>query len=197
MQSLDQLNKNELRKLHREPTDYVLNAHSPCLDEVTQRFITMSSMLLIASINQNGDIDISPRGGPSGFVTILDKKHIAFLSQMGNNKLMTLSNVLENNRVGLMFIVPGATEIIRMYGNATVTSDQDFILSLGGNLKRNMTAVCIEITKVFPHCSTALNRSGFWNEESWLDKNEHNIPSLQEMAEGLITCREDIEKKQV
>ncbi|MFT7526110.1 MAG: putative pyridoxine 5'-phosphate oxidase superfamily flavin-nucleotide-binding protein [Arenicella sp.] len=154
-------------------------------------------MLLIASINPDGDIDISPRGGPPGFVTVLDKHHIAFVSEMGNNKILTLSSVQENGRVGLMFIVPGVTDILRLYGHAAVTHEEQFILSLGGNLKRNKTAIRIEITKVFPHCSTALNRSGFWKKEMWPDKNKYKIPNLKDMAEGLAACRENIDEKEV
>lgn len=197
MKPLAPLNTKELQKLHQKPRDYVLNAHAPCLDKTAQQFIAASSMLLIASINQDGDIDISPRGGPPGFVTILDNNHIAFVSEMGNNKLLTLSNVQKSSRIGLMFIVPGVTDILRLYGYATATHDEDFILSLGGNLKRNKTAVRIEITKVFPHCSTALNRAGFWKQEMWPDKNEYKIPTLKEMAEGLAGCREDIEENDV
>jgi predicted pyridoxine 5'-phosphate oxidase superfamily flavin-nucleotide-binding protein len=88
-------------------------------------------MLLIASINPDGDIDISPRGGPPGFVTVLDKHHIAFVSEMGNNKILTLSNVQENSRLSLMFIVPGVTDILTLYGHTTVTHEEQFILSLG------------------------------------------------------------------
>ena len=197
MKPLALLNTNDLQELHQKPKDYVLNAHAPCLDKTAQHYIAASSMLLIASINQDGDIDISPRGGAPGFVTVLDKHHIAFVSEMGNNKLLTLSNVQENSRLGLMFIVPGVTDILRLYGHATVTHDEQFILSLGGNLKRNKTAVRIEISKVFPHCSTALNRSGFWKKEMWPDKDKYKIPNLKEMAEGLAACCENIEEKEV
>ena len=92
-----------------------------------------------------------------------------------------------------MFLVPGISDVVRAYGNAISTSDEEFIESIGGNLKRNKTAVKIEITKVFPHCSTALNLAGLWREEKWPDKNALNIPAVNEMAEALAIHRLKLE----
>jgi uncharacterized protein len=189
MNETDALSKTDLRKLYPEPKELVRNAHAPGLDETCQRFIKATSLLLLSSTNSGGYLDITPRGGPPGFVTVLDDKNIAFLNEMGNNKILTLSNLSENKQVGLMFIVPGQVEIVRAYGNAIASSDEDFILSLGGNLKRNKTAIQIEIIKVFPHCSTAINRAGLWKQEEWPDKEAFNIPGIMEMAEGLATYR--------
>ena len=108
---------------------------------------------------------------------------------MGNNKVHTLFNLSENNKVGIMFIIPGVTDIVRAYGTAVASSDEGFIESIGGNLKRNKTAIQIEIVKVFPHCSTALNRSSLWQQEKWPDTDVLNIPDVREMAEALTTHR--------
>jgi predicted pyridoxine 5'-phosphate oxidase superfamily flavin-nucleotide-binding protein len=183
------IGKTDIRKLYPEPGDLVRNAHAPCLEETTERFIRASTLLLFSSTNNDGYIDITPRGGPSGFIKVVDNKNIAFLNEMGNNKQHTLFNLTENKRVGMMFLVPGVSDIVRAYGDAVATSDEEFISSIGGNLKRNKTAIQIEITRVFPHCSTAINRAGLWHEEKWPDKDDLNIPDVGEMAEALAIYR--------
>ena len=193
MKETGPLSKTDLRKLYPDPKEVVRNAYAPGLDETSQRFIKATSLLLLSSTNSEGYIDITPRGGPPGFITVRDNRHIAFLNEMGNNKILTLSNLSENQQVGLMFVVPGQVEIVRAYGNAIASSDEGFIRSLGGDLKRNKTAIQIEIIKVFPHCSTAINRAGLWKQDEWPDKEAFNIPGLMEMAEGLATYRLQLE----
>jgi len=187
------IDTNDIRKLYPEPKDLVRNAHAPCLDDTTERFIKASTFLLLSSTTSDGYIDITPRGGPSGFIKVVDNKNIAFLNEMGNNKVHTLFNLTENKGVGMMFLVPGVSDIVRAYGNAVATSDEGFISSIGGNLKRNKTAIQIEITRVFPHCSTAINRAGLWSEEKWPDKETLNIPDVGEMAEALAIHRLSLE----
>jgi uncharacterized protein len=190
MKSID---SKDIRKLYPEPRDLPRNAHAPCLEETTERFIRASTLLLFSSTNSDGYIDITPRGGPSGFIKIVDNKNIAFLNEMGNNKQHTLFNLAENMQVGMMFLVPGISDVVRAYGNAISTSDEEFIKSIGGNLKRNKTAIQIKITKVFPHCSTALNRSALWEKEKWPDKDDLNIPDVEEMAVALAAYRLNLE----
>ncbi len=189
MSNKGSISKSDIRKLYPEPKELVRDAHAPGFDDSTQRFIKASSLLLLSSTNAGGDIDITPRGGPPGFISIVESNKIAFLNEMGNNKVLTLSNLAENAKVGLMFLIPGVAEIVRAYGIAVAVSDQEYIESLGGNPKRNKTAIQIEISKVFPHCSTAMNRSGIWQKEKWPDRDEFSIPGLMEMAEGLAAYR--------
>jgi PPOX class probable FMN-dependent enzyme len=188
------IDKSDIRKLYPEPKEMVRNAHAPCLEATTEKFIKACTLLLLSSTNSDGYIDITPRGGPPGFITIVDNKNIAFLNEMGNNKVHTLFNLIENRQVGIMFLVPGTSDIVRAYGNAVATSDEKFIESIGGNLKRNKTVVQIEIIKVFPHCSTAINRSGLWKKDKWPDKDIFNIPDVSEMAEALAIHRLNLEQ---
>lgn len=191
MKSID---TKEIRKLYPEPKDLVRNAHAPCLEETTERFIGASTLLLLSSTNSDGYIDITPRGGPSGFIKVVDNKNIAFLNEMGNNKVHTLFNLSEKSKVGMMFLIPGITDIVRAHGIAVATNDKKFIESIGGNLKRNKTAIKIKIVKVFPHCSTAINRSAFWQKEKWPDKDVLKIPDVGEMAEALAVYRLSLEQ---
>ncbi len=195
MTIMKSINSKDIRKLYPEPRDLPRNAHAPCLEETTERFIRASTLLLFSSTNSDGYIDVTPRGGPSGFIKIVDNKNIAFLNEMGNNKQHTLFNLEENMQVGMMFLVPGISDVVRVYGNAISTSDEEFIKSIGGNLKRNKTAIQIEIIKVFPHCSTAFNRSALWEKEKWPDKDIFNVPSVNEMAEALAIHRLSLENK--
>ena len=182
-----------IREIHSEPSELAREAHAPSLEDTTERFIKASTMVLFATTNSDGYLDITPRGGPSGFVKVVDSKNIAFLNEMGNNKVHTLHNLSENSKVGMMFLVPGSTDLVRAHGVAVSTSDETFIESIGGNPKRHKTAIQIEIVKVFPHCSAALNRSVFWQQEKWPDKEALNVPDVGDMARALAIHRLQME----
>ncbi len=187
------MSQTTYRSLYGEPADYVVNAHAPCLEETTKQFIRASTFIVLSSLNEAGYIDMSPRGGQPGFIQVLDDKHIAFLDEMGNKKLHTISNLEQRNQVGMLFMIPGVKEVLRAYGVACAIHDEATILQMGGNLKRNKSFIRIRIEKIFPHCSTALTKASLWDSNGWPKTLAKEIPSVQELGASIAKARRLLE----
>lgn len=185
-QSLD---KETFRPLYGEPADYVVEAHAPFLEETCKTFLRACTFMVLSSTNEEGYIDMSPRGGAPGFIHVLDEKHIAFLDEMGNKKLHTLSNLAERGKVGMLFMVPGVKEVLRAYGVACAIHDEEIIVKMGGNPKRNKSFIRIRIERIFPHCSTALTKAGLWNTDSWPTELAKEIPNIRGLGAGIANAR--------
>ena len=183
------MNKTELRQLFGEPKELVREAHAPILDATAMRFIGTCRFLLISTINEDGYIDISPRGGDEGFIKIVDDKTIEFLDIPGNRKILTFSNLVNNDKVGLLFIVAGNSELLRVYGRAELITDENEILDCGGRVDRNKVLVRIHVNKVFPHCGNAMSKANFWDAETWGTSADADFPTLKEMAIGMAAAR--------
>ena len=184
------IREQQLRALYGEPRDLVREAWAPELEATTRAFIQASPFMVLSSVNAEGFIDTSPRGGPPGFVQVVDNRHLRFLDQPGNRKIHTLTNLLEQSKVGLCFFIPGIKEVLRAHGVATVSDDPEVIAAMGGNPDRNKLSITIALTRVFPHCSNALNMAGPWDPDSWRKGRDGDIPTLIQMAQILAAARE-------
>jgi len=180
----------QLQNLYGKPRELVVEAWATQLEETATRFIEHAPLMLLSSVNEAGFADITPRGGAPGFISIVDEKHIAFLDQPGNKKLHTLHNLLNNPRVGLLFMIPGVKEMLRVYGLASLSHDPKEIEAMGGAPDTNKTLVSIQIEKVFPHCSKALDFAALWDSTTWIDASEAGLSSVVEMAQGMAASRE-------
>lgn len=187
------ISKEEYRPLYGEPADYVVEAHAPFLEETSQRFISACTLMLLPSQNEDGFIDMSPRGGDPGFIQIVDDRHIVFLDQPGNKKLHTIGNLAERTKVGLLFMIPGVTEVLRAYGTACAVHDEPAILAMGGNPKHNKCYIRIRIEKIFPHCSKALNNANLWQPDNWPTQLAEQIPDVRGLGASIRQAREDSE----
>ena len=182
---------DELRALYGEPRDLVREAWAPRLDDASRRWLMSSTMVLIASVNGEGDIDITPRGGEPGFIHIQEDNKILILDQTGNNKIHTLRNLVSNPSVGMMFVIPGLGEVLRAYGAASVSTAADLIQVMGGTADKNKTVLSIHLRRIFPHCSKAFARAGMWDNRSWVDRAGSGVPGLSELAKGMAATRLD------
>jgi PPOX class probable FMN-dependent enzyme len=183
----DHIGDKELRALYGYPREFVTNAHAQHLEASTIQFIQHSSFFILSSVNQDGDVDISPKGGSPGFVRVVDKTHLTFLDRPGNRKLHTVENLSTNAHVGLMFMVPGVGDFLRLYGQAYATHDTKLISEMGGKPDENKLVIHIEIRKVFPHCPAAARISALWGEHANVS---NNVPGVTQMAESLAASRE-------
>jgi PPOX class probable FMN-dependent enzyme len=181
--------ENDLRELYGEPRDIVREAWAPRLDGASRHWVSAASLLLISSINEDGDTDITPRGGEPGFIHIRDDENIAILDEKGNNKIHTLRNLVSNHTVGMMFVIPGVGDVLRAYGTAKVSTSEELIHSLGGSSDKNRSVITIRLHRVFPHCSKAFARAGMWNNERWVDTKEFGVPGLIELAKKMAATR--------
>ncbi len=150
------------------------------LDEMARALIAASPMLLLASTAADGRCDASPRGGPPGFVTVLDDEHLAIPDATGNRRLDSLTNIIDSGRVGLLFLIPGRTTTLRVNGRAHVTADPDCLARLSPVGKPPVTAIVVGVEEVYAHCPKAFVRSRLWQPDSWPDAQ--SLPSSAEVT---------------
>jgi PPOX class probable FMN-dependent enzyme len=150
-----------------------------CMDTLgphAQAFIKRSPFLCIGTQNMDGKADVSPRGDPAGFVKILDERTLAIPDRPGNNRLDSLVNILANPCIGLLFIIPGFDDTLRVNGRATLVTEPELLASMSVNGRAPKVAIVVEVSEVFIHCAKALRRSHLWNPEHFQDRSE--MPSL-------------------
>jgi uncharacterized protein len=148
----------------------------PTLHRHHRAFIALSPFLVIASADRDGLPDISPRGDLPGFAAVLDERTIVIPDRPGNKKLLTLTNVLENPAISLIFFVPGRTESLRVNGRAQITTSAELLLPLAAYGKPPQSALVITVELAWLHCGRALIRSRLWQPDSYPANNA--LPSL-------------------
>lgn len=146
------------------------------IDKHARGFIERSPFLCIGTQNPDGKADVSPRGDPPGFVKILDDRTLAIPDRPGNNRLDTQANIIANPNVGIIFIVPGFDETLRVNGHATLVNDPELLTAMSINDRIPTLAIVVKVSEVFLHCAKALRRSHLWNPDRFQDRKE--MPSL-------------------
>lgn len=144
-----------------------------------EEFIRRSPFLCLGTQDLAGKADVSPRGDPPGFVRILDRETLAIPDRPGNNRLDSLSNILANPTVGLLFIIPGFDETLRVNGKASLTTDPVILSGMTVNGRVPTLAIVVKITEVFLHCAKAFRRSHLWDPAQHQDRG--SMPSLIKM----------------
>lgn len=131
-------------------------------------------------MDADGRCDVTPRGGPSGFATVLDEEHLAFPDATGNNRLDMLANVVATGHAGVLFLILGRDRTLRVNGRACVTAASDILDRLDPVGKPPRTALVVRAEEVYTHCPKALIRSRVWDTATWLDPAE--LPSPAEVS---------------
>ena len=157
-----------LRRVYELPGDAAVRKQMTELTEPARRLIGCSSLVLVASVDARGNCDVSPRGGPAGFVAVLDARTVAVPDATGNRRLDTLQNIIATGRAGLLFVVPGRATTLRLNGRACVSTRPALLAQLTAVGKPPASALVLGIEEVYPHCPKALLRSGAWKPEQWL-----------------------------
>ena len=150
------------------------------LDKHAQEFIRRAPFLCLGTQSPDGKADVSPRGDPIGFVRILDQQTLAIPDRPGNNRLDSLSNIVANPNVGLLFIIPGFDDTLRVNGRATLSTDPEILQSLSVEGRTPKLAIVVEIAEVFMHCAKAFRRSQLWDPGHFQDRSE--MPSLAKIV---------------
>jgi PPOX class probable FMN-dependent enzyme len=125
--------------------------------------------VLIGTDGADGGLDVSPRGGPPGFVRVLDQRHLAIPDLNGNNLIDSLRAIVASGRAALLVVIPGKDETLRVNGAAWVTTDATVLDLWAGELRRPTTAIVIRTDEVFMHCAKAFRRGLVWEPSSWDD----------------------------
>ena len=168
--------EQELRSLFPATHDLAAKKSLPRLDRHAIEFIARSPFLCIGTQSADGRADVSPRGDPRGFVKVLDDKTLLIPDRPGNNRLDTQSNILANPSVGLIFMVPGFDDTLRVNGRAVITRDPDLLALLAVKDRLPLTAIAVHVEEVFLHCAKAFRRSKLWDPAERQDRRE--MPSL-------------------
>jgi PPOX class probable FMN-dependent enzyme len=142
------------------------------LDDLCRQFIARSPFCLIATADPEGVVDISPKGDPPGFVTVLDDKLLAIPDRPGNRRLDSYHNLLKDSHVGLIFLIPGKGETLRVSGEARIVKDAALLQRMQVEGKVPGMALVVHVTRAFMHCPKAMIRSKIWQPECWKDAED-------------------------
>ena len=163
---------DQLRDVMGFPAERVQRKVITSLDKHCRKYISLSPFLLIATADKNGNMDVSPKGDPPGFVQVLDDKTLAIPDRPGNKRADGFINIIENPRVGLFFLLPGYRETLRVAGSARIVRDEALRDSLAVNGKSPALALAVDVEEAFFHCAKCVIRSGLWQKEQWPDISE-------------------------
>ena len=157
----------QLAELYHAPSQLVQAKVRSGIDAGSARFISTAPFLLIGTTGADGRNDVSPRGGPSGFVKVLDDNYVAIPDLNGNNLIDTIRGIVETGRAGVIFVVPGQDETLRLNGQACVTTDGSILDRWNDELRRPKSAIVVRADQVFVHCAKAFRRSHLWDPTTW------------------------------
>ena len=160
----------QLRDLIGAPTELVCSKVTDRLNPLTRQYIERSPFMCIATSDAAGTCDLSPRGDPAGFVQILDPQTLLLPERPGNRIADTLTNILANPQVGLLFLVPGATETFRVNGRASLTTDPDLLSPCAVEGKVPRLGILVDIEEAYTQCSKAILRSHLWDSDRFIDQ---------------------------
>ncbi len=171
--------ESELRALHSAPTERAVRKELDRLDRHCRRFIALSPFLVMATADGDGRLDATPRGGDPGFVEVADDRTLLLPDRPGNNRLDSLANLTERPDVGLLFMIPGVDETLRVNGAAELRTDPDLVQRF--QVGRRPPAIVLQITvrQAYLHCAKALMRSRLWDPAARIDRAE--LPTMGEM----------------
>ncbi|MFI5527414.1 MSMEG_1061 family FMN-dependent PPOX-type flavoprotein [Kitasatospora sp. NPDC051853] len=175
---------DQLRELYEHPGPNAYRKQVDRLNETSRELIACASLVMLASTGADGSCDVTPRGGPAGFVSVLDEHTLAIPDATGNKRLDSLHNIVETGRVGLLFVVPGRDATLRVNGRALVTADPELLGRLTAVGKPPRSAVVVRVEEVYGHCPKAFLRGSAWKPEQWLARDR--VPSSARVTQANI-----------
>jgi PPOX class probable FMN-dependent enzyme len=168
-----------LRGLYQPPMELALLKQLDHLDPHCRNFVAHSPFCVLASTRPGKGTDVSPRGDAPGFVRVLDDHTIAIPDRPGNNRLDTMSNIVADAEVGLLFFIPGIDETLRINGTARLSRERELMAAAAVNGREPRLVIIVTVREAFLHCGKALKRSKLWHEDYRIDKR--HFPSLGRM----------------
>lgn len=158
---------HHLREMLGAPMQLVIDKVKQQLTEPDVDLLARSPICFMSTADRDGNCDVSPRGDAPGFVHVVDAGTVALPDRPGNRRVDNFHNILQNPHVGLIHLVPGSPEILRINGRARLLTDAPFFDLMAVNGRRPQFAVLVEIDEVFRHCPKSLHRAGIWQPETW------------------------------
>lgn len=174
--------EEQLRDLMGQASEGSIKKETTYLTDECVAYIERSPFMLLATSSKDGRCDVSPKGDPNGFVRVLDDRHLVIPDRPGNKRFDGLRNLLENPQIGLIFLVPGRHETLRVNGRAYITNDPELLDTMPVQGKRPWFAIGVEVEECFLHCGKAFLRSKLWEPEAWPDLA--TVPSGGQLLSG-------------
>ncbi|WP_151736088.1 pyridoxamine 5'-phosphate oxidase family protein ['Paenibacillus yunnanensis' Narsing Rao et al. 2020] len=181
--------EDELRALIGYPGSLVQNKVVNRLDEHCRQFIAQSPLAFLSTADAAGRCDVSPRGDHPGFVQVMDGEVLVIPERRGNKRIDSLRNIVSNPQIGLLFLVPGLKETLRINGRAYVTRDQELLAGMAVQNQIPVVGIVVQVEECFLHCGKAMLRSRLWEPGTW--PSAEQLPSAARMlaqharAEGM------------
>jgi PPOX class probable FMN-dependent enzyme len=183
--------EDRLRQIIGGPSDLVASKVADRLNDLTRQFVERSPFVCVATSRPDGGLDISPRGDPAGFVQILDHRRLLLPERPGNRLANTLTNLLADPRIALLFLIPGVGDTFRVNGRAAVVEDAGLLASSAVEGRVPKLGILVTIEEAFTHCPKALIRSDLWNPERHVDRSE--LPSSGAILRAVADDDLDVE----
>jgi PPOX class probable FMN-dependent enzyme len=183
------INKDDLGSHYGKPSERAVLKQLDHIDKHCRAFIELSPFLVIGTMGSDGLGDVSPRGDAPGFVLVKDENTIFIPDRLGNNRTDTLSNIIDNKGLGVLFLVPGMNETLRVNGLGTIILDEEILEGLSAQGKAPRSALKIEVKEAYLQCAKALIRSKLWEDDYKIERQ--NFPSLGEIITDQIGLGDD------
>ncbi|MEM7543647.1 MAG: pyridoxamine 5'-phosphate oxidase family protein [Pseudomonadota bacterium] len=168
--------EENLREIIGQPMDLAVKKAIDHLDKHCQAYIERSPFVCVGTSSPDGACDVSPRGDAPGFVQIIDEKTLFLPDRPGNNRVDTMGNIVENGHTGLLFLIPGFQETLRVNGTAEIIQDEELLTNATVKNKTPKVGILVHVEEAYLHCAKAIKRSKLWDPESIQDRTE--MPSL-------------------
>ena len=168
-----------LRELVGTPSERAVKKQLAYLDTHATAFIERSPFVLLGTAGPDGRCDVSPKGDRPGFVAVLDEHTVVIPDRPGNKRLDSLQNILANPHVGLLFLIPGMDETLRVNGAAELVRDDDLLERMAVDGKRPLLGIMVHVEETFLHCGRSFLRAQLWEPEHYMTRGE--MPSLARM----------------
>lgn len=162
--------ETELRAHYERPVDRVIKKQLTRLDRYCRQVIELSPLVCFATTDASGAVDVSPRGDAPGFVRVVDDNTLMLPDRRGNNRLDSLANIVANPQVGLLFMVPGINETVRVNGTAKIVADPDLCESFAVAGKAPATVTVVTVREAYFHCAKAFMRGKVWDPAARADR---------------------------
>lgn len=169
-----------LREVVGETIELAVLKQRPSLDKHSREFISRSPFLSLGTSDNTGKVDVSPRGDAPGFVLVIDDNTLFIPERPGNRRVDSLSNIVSNPNVGLLFMIPGFEDTLRVNGRASVVMDEALLDKCAVKGKSPKTGILVEVQEAYIHCAKAFKRSKLWDPASLQDRAE--MPSLAKIV---------------
>jgi PPOX class probable FMN-dependent enzyme len=184
----------ELRELLGAPMPRAVTKERTVLHERDRQWLAASPFCLVATAGADGSCDVSPKGDPPGFTLVLDETTIAMPERPGNRRADGYRNILDNPHVGLIYLIPGRTDTLRINGRARLVRDAPFFDDMVVKGHRPVLAVVVDIEQIFYHCAKAFLRSELWRPETWRPDALPPRPRLIKEVEAPVESLADLER---